>query len=71
MSCALVEQTKGWSDLFSQMPYFGIKDPKTKVVEYLLDLKSLEDDIKKDILEQEKNELKKNGYLISKTSIYI
>ncbi|WP_146450078.1 ATP-binding protein [Vibrio kanaloae] len=59
MSCALVEQTKGWSDLFSQMPYFGIKDPKTKVVEYLLDLKSLEDDIKKDILEQEKNELKK------------
>lgn len=59
MSCALVEQTKGWSDLFSQMPYFGIKDPKTKVVEFLLDLKSLENDIKRDILEQDKKELKK------------
>ncbi len=58
MSCALVEQTKGWSDLFSQMPYFGIKDSKTKVVEFLLNLNSLENDIKKDILEQEKKELK-------------
>ncbi|MCR9628009.1 hypothetical protein NB520_08890 [Vibrio antiquarius] len=60
MSCALVEQTKGWSDLFSQMPYFGIKDPKTKVVEFLLDLKSLENDIKRDLLDQDKKEFKKN-----------
>ncbi|MFA1560533.1 hypothetical protein [Aliivibrio fischeri] len=60
MSCALVEQTKGWSDFFSQMPYFGIKDSKTKVIEFLLGLSSLENDIKKDLLEQEKNELKNN-----------
>ncbi|PSU23837.1 AAA family ATPase [Photobacterium kishitanii] len=60
MSCALIEQTKGWSDLFSQMPYFGIKDSKTKVVEFLLGLKSLENDIKKDIFEQEKKDLKKD-----------
>ncbi|PTB94554.1 hypothetical protein C9974_03975 [Marinobacter sp. B9-2] len=36
-----IEQTKGWSDFFSMMPPFGIKDPKQKVVEYCLGLNSL------------------------------
>lgn len=59
MSCALIEQTKGWSDFLSQMPYFGIRDIKTKVIEYLLDLDSLENDIKKDMLKNKKEALKK------------
>ncbi len=47
-SLAFIEQTKGWSDIFSMMPSFGIKDPKQKVVEYSLGLKSLELNMKLD-----------------------
>ena len=59
LSCALIEQTKGWSDFFAQMPYFGIRDVKTKVIEYLLNLESLENDIKKDLFKNKRELLKK------------
>jgi hypothetical protein len=49
-SACFIEQTKGWSDYFSQMPYFNIKDPKRKLVEYLLQLECLENDLEKDKL---------------------
>lgn len=56
-SACFVEQTKGWSDYFSQMPSFSIKDPKRKLVEYLLQLECLKNDLKKDKLISEKNYL--------------
>ncbi|GAD31527.1 AAA domain protein [Photobacterium leiognathi lrivu.4.1] len=52
-SACLIEQTKGWSELFSQMPPFsmkGIKDIKSKLVEYLLDLECFYQDFEKDKL---------------------
>lgn len=57
-SLAFIEQTKGWSDIFSMMPSFGIKDPKQKVVEYSLGLKSLELNMKLDQIKTEKNQIK-------------
>lgn len=56
--CALIEQTKGWSDFFAQMPNFGIKDARQKLIEFLLDLESLENEFKKDIISQEEKSLK-------------
>lgn len=56
--CALIEQTKGWSDFFAQMPNFGIKDSKQKLIEFLLNLESLENEFKKDILTQEEKNIK-------------
>ncbi|AXF60795.1 hypothetical protein DVA43_15230 [Leclercia sp. W6] len=56
--CALIEQTKGWSDFFAQMPNFGIKDAKQKLIEFLLNLESLENEFKKDILIQEEKNIK-------------
>lgn len=56
-SCCFIEQTKGWSDFMAQMPSFNIKDAKRKVVEYLLSLKCLDNDIEKDKLASEKNNL--------------
>lgn len=53
---SFLEQTKGWSDIFSMMPSFGIKDPKQKVVEYCLGLNSLSVNIK---LDQVKVELER------------
>ncbi|QEY12891.1 hypothetical protein [Cellvibrio sp. KY-YJ-3] len=56
---SFIEQTKGWSDFFSMMPSFGIKDPKLKVIEYCLGLNSLSVNVKLDRLKQEKNEIKR------------
>lgn len=57
-SLAFIEQTKGWSDIFSMMPSFGIKDPKQKVVEYSLGLKSLELNMQLDQIKADKNQIK-------------
>ena len=57
-SLAFIEQTKGWSDIFSMMPSFGIKDPKQKVVEYSLGLQSLELNMRLDQIKSDKNQIK-------------
>ncbi len=57
-SLAFIEQTKGWSDIFSMMPSFGIKDPKQKVVEYSLGLKSLELNMLLDQIKSDKTQIK-------------
>lgn len=36
-SALFVEQTKGWSDFFATMPFFGITKAKEKIVEFLLE----------------------------------
>ena len=56
-AACFIEQTKGWSDFFAQMPSFNMKDVKQKLVEYLLDLDCFEKDIEKDKLTAEKSEL--------------
>ncbi|MFT5661412.1 MAG: hypothetical protein ACI9TV_002058 [Sulfurimonas sp.] len=40
-SC-FIEQVKGWTDFFAAIPYYGIKDPKKRIVEYILDLDTFE-----------------------------
>jgi prefoldin subunit 5 len=37
-SCLFIEQKHGWADIFSGMPYFGIKEVKKRVVEFLIGL---------------------------------
>jgi DNA repair exonuclease SbcCD ATPase subunit len=59
-ACALVEQTKGWSDFFSQIPNFSVNKPKQKIVEYSLGLSGLIDEFKIDLLKKEEKELKQN-----------
>lgn len=56
-AACFIEQTKGWSDFFAQMPSFNMKDVKQKLVEYLLDLDCFEKDLEKDKLTVEKTEL--------------
>lgn len=41
-SAMFIEQKKGWSSLLATIPnYYGIKDVKTKVIEYLLNLDTI------------------------------
>lgn len=46
-----IEQKHGWGDIFSGMPYLGIRDAKKRVVEFLLGLDTFKN-------EREKNRLK-------------
>ena len=39
-SCLFIEQKHGWADLFSCMPYFGIKESKKRIVEFILGLET-------------------------------
>src|SRR5690606_55775 len=41
-SALFIEQTKGWSDFFATMPFFGITKAKEKIVEFILGLNELE-----------------------------
>jgi len=50
-SCLFIEQKHGWADIFSGMPFLGIKDAKKRVVEFLLGLDTLKN-------EKERNRLK-------------
>lgn len=54
-STLLIEQTKGWSDFFATMPFFGIPRAKEKNVEFLLGLNELTLSTQRDILLKEKN----------------
>lgn len=49
-----IEQKRGWADLFSAMPHFGIKEAKKRVIEYILNLDSLDiENQRKKILNKE------------------
>ena len=38
----MIEQKRGWSDILSRVPNFGIKDSKKKTIEYILKMDSIE-----------------------------
>ncbi|MGN4127228.1 hypothetical protein ACMGD3_19790 [Lysinibacillus sphaericus] len=37
-SCMFLEQKRGWADILSGMPHFGIKEPKKRIIEFILNL---------------------------------
>src|SRR5690606_36166431 len=56
-SSLFIEQTKGWSDFFATMPYFGVTKPKEKVIEFLLNLDEMSNSTKRDIFNRSKSEI--------------
>lgn len=52
-----IEQKHGWADIFSGMPYLGIKDAKKRVVEFLIGLDTYKISKERDKLRAEKNEI--------------
>ena len=55
---SFVEQTKGWSDFFAQIPVFSTKKAKQKIVEYTLGLSGLVEEFELDRLKQIEKEYK-------------
>lgn len=54
-SALFIEQTKGWSDFFATMPFFGITKAKEKIVEFILGLNEIVLSTQKDVLNKEKS----------------
>lgn len=46
-SCMFIEQKHGWADIFSGMPFLGIRESKKRVIEFILNLETLENERKK------------------------
>lgn len=46
-SCMFIEQKHGWGDIFSGIPILGIKDSKKRVIEYVLNLDTIDTEKKK------------------------
>jgi hypothetical protein len=53
-----VEQKRGWTDYIANIPFFGIRDAKTRVVEYLLGLTVFEREAKRAQLEAEEQSVR-------------
>jgi DNA repair exonuclease SbcCD ATPase subunit len=58
-SALFVEQKRGWTDYLATIPYFAIRDAKTKAIEFILNLDVFQNEQKKDILLDELNTLNK------------
>lgn len=56
-SCMFIEQKHGWGDIFSGMPFLGIKDAKKRVVEYILNLDTLSNEKKRENLRFEERKI--------------
>ncbi|TVX93270.1 hypothetical protein [Paenibacillus agilis] len=55
-----IEQKHGWANILSGMPILGIKESKKRVIEFILDLDTLDNDRKKDQLRAEEDNIKKS-----------
>lgn len=60
-SCMFIEQKHGWGDIFSGIPVLGIKDSKKRVIEYVLNLDTIDTEKKKKNLSLRKQELEMSG----------
>src|SRR5690606_24269388 len=48
---SLIEQKRGWSDFLATIPYFGIRSPEKRVVEFILAMDVLETAKRKQVVQ--------------------
>jgi hypothetical protein len=53
----IIEQKSGWSDFFATLPYFGMRNTESRVVEFLLDMDVFENEKRKQQLLSNKQNL--------------
>ncbi|MEZ0184629.1 hypothetical protein ACHRVK_18905 [Flavobacterium plurextorum] len=70
-SALFIEQTKGWSDFFATMPFFGITKAKEKIVEFILGLNEIVLSTEKDVLFKERNAITEDWKRKVKSLSYI
>jgi len=53
----VIEQKRGWTDYIANLPYFGVRDARIKIVDFLVGTDVFETDAKRDILDQESKQI--------------
>lgn len=56
----MIEQKSGWSDFFATMPYYGIKQATSRIIEYILNMDVFENQRKKTELNYREEQIKEN-----------
>ena len=65
-SCMFIEQKHGWGDIFSGMPLLGIKDSKKRVLEFVMNLDTLNNEKKREKLKAEEARIKRDWEILVK-----
>ncbi|MBD8790988.1 AAA family ATPase [Pseudomonas syringae] len=63
----IVEQKRGWTDYIANLPYFGVRDARIKIVDYLVGTDVFETDAKRDALDQESKQIHDEWQVIQRT----
>lgn len=56
-SALIVEQKRGWTDYIAGVPYYGVREVKTKIVEFLLGLDVFDNEMRRGAAQNEINRL--------------
>lgn len=67
-SCMFIEQKHGWGDIFSGIPFLGIKDSKQKVIEYVLGLDTFNNEKQKEDIKLKEVKIKNSWEFLVKES---
>ncbi|AZE16531.1 hypothetical protein C4K09_2070 [Pseudomonas chlororaphis subsp. aureofaciens] len=65
----MIEQKRGWTDYIANLPYFGIRDARIKIVDFLVGTDVFETDAKRDILDQESKKIYEEWQILYRTLI--
>ncbi|WP_338525785.1 AAA family ATPase [Pseudomonas batumici] len=63
----IVEQKRGWTDYIANLPYFGVKDARIKIVDFLVGTDVFDTDAKRDALDQDSKQIHDEWQVIQRT----
>src|SRR5690606_11172848 len=62
-----IEQKRGWTDYIANLPYFGIKDARIKIVDYLVGTDVFETAASRDTLDKESKQIYEEWQILYRT----
>lgn len=62
-----IEQKRGWTDYIANLPYFGVRDARIKIVDFLVGTDIFETDAKRDSLDQESKSIYDEWQILYRT----
>ncbi|MEB0042649.1 ATP-binding protein [Pseudomonas sp. MH10] len=65
----IIEQKRGWTDYIANLPYFGVRDARIKIVDFLVGTDVFETDAKRDSLDQESKSIYDEWQILYRTLV--
>ncbi|MBN0120065.1 hypothetical protein JTL56_34530, partial [Pseudomonas aeruginosa] len=63
----IIEQKRGWTDYIANLPYFGVRDARIKIVDFLVGTDVFETGAKRDRLDQESKSIYDEWQILYRT----